>query len=86
MFKTPILSYVILQLARQKELDTKDIYIQAMFQKSEKLIIKIDILQFENKELIRALKIEKQKRNKDKKLNLLSEKNNNPQLFFLLKI
>lgn len=41
----------------------------------------MDILEFENKTLIGALKIEKPKRNRGKKLNLLSENDNGPQLF-----
>lgn len=57
-----------------------------MFQKNKKLAIKIDILEFQNKKLIRVFKIEKKKRNKDKKLNLLHEKNNNSHLFFRLKV
>lgn len=48
---------------------------------SEKLAIKVDILKFENKRLIEALKIEKQKRNKGKSLNLLGEEDNGLQLF-----
>lgn len=52
-----------------------------MLQASEKLAAKMDILEFENKRLIGALKIEKQKRNRGKKLNLLGQKNNGPQLF-----
>lgn len=57
-----------------------------MFWKSKKLAIKIHILEFKNKKLIKTLKIKKEKKNKDKKLNLLGKKNNNLQLFFLSKI
>lgn len=57
-----------------------------MLWESKKLATKVDILDFENKKLIEALKIEKYKRNKGKKLNLLSEKDNNLQLFFLSKV
>lgn len=38
----------------------------------------MDILKFENKELIEALKIKEQKQNKRKRLNLLSAKDNGP--------
>lgn len=61
-------SYVMRQLAKQEQLDDKNTYIQAMLQKSEKLAAKVDILKFENKRFIEALKIEKQKRNKGKKV------------------
>lgn len=47
-----------------------------MLQRSKKLATKVDILEFENKGLIGALKIKKQKRNRGKKLNLLIEENN----------
>lgn len=57
-----------------------------MFQGSEKFTAKIDILRFINKRLIEVLKIEKQKKNRDKKLNLLGEKINSSQLFSLSKI
>ncbi|MCJ1346618.1 hypothetical protein MMC31_004836 [Peltigera leucophlebia] len=75
-------SHAMRQLARQGQLDAKDTYIQAMLRGSEKLAAKVDILEFENKGLIGALKIEKQKRNRGKKLNLLGEEDNGPQLFF----
>lgn len=74
-------SHAMRQLARQKQLDAKNTYIQAMLQRSKKLAAKVDILEFENKELIGALKIKKQKRNRGKKLNLLIEENNGLQLF-----
>lgn len=41
----------------------------------------VDIMKFENKRLIEALKIEKQKRNVSKQLNLLGKKDNGLQLF-----
>lgn len=66
-------------MARQEQLDAKNIYIQAIFQRSEKLTAKVDILEFENRGLIGTLKIEKQKRNRGKRLNLLGKKNNGPQ-------
>lgn len=53
-----------------------------MLWESEKLFPKVDILEFENKELIKALKIKKQKRNRGKKLNLLGKEDNHFQLFF----
>lgn len=86
IFKTSISSLAIEKLARQKQLDAKNTYIQAMFQKSEKLVTEIDILEFENKGFIEALKIEKQKKSKGKRLNLLDEKNNNLQLFFASRV
>lgn len=57
-----------------------------MFQRSEELVAKVDILEFENKKLIEALKIEKQKKNKSKKLNILGKKDNSPQLFSLSRV
>lgn len=74
-------SHAMRQLARQGQLDVKDTYIQAMLQGSEKLAAKVDILEFENKGLIGLLKIEKQKRNRGKRLNLLGEEDNGRQLF-----
>ena len=52
-----------------------------MLRGSEKLTAKVDVLEFENKGLIEALKVEKQKRNRGKRLNLLGEEDNGPQLF-----
>lgn len=49
-----------------------------MLRSSKKLVAKVNGLKFENKRFIEALKIEKQKRNRDKQLNLLGEKNNDP--------
>ena len=43
-------------------------------------------LKFENKRLIKALKAEKKKRNRDKNLNLLNEKNDSSQLFLLSRV
>ena len=48
-----------------------------MLWKSEKLAININILEFKNKKLIKALKMIKQKKNKGKRLNLLGKKNKN---------
>ncbi len=79
--KTPLSCHAIWQLARQGDLDAKDTYIQAMLQGSEKLAAKVDVLEFENKGLIEALKVEKQKRNRGKRLNLLGEEDNGPLLF-----
>lgn len=62
-------------------MDAKDTYIQAMLRGSEKLAAKVDVLEFEIKGLIGALKVEKQKRNRGKRLNLLSKKDNGPELF-----
>lgn len=55
-----------------------------MLKDSKKLVTKVDILKFENKRLIEALKIEKQKKKRNKRLNLLGEKDNGPQLFLSL--
>ena len=74
------------QLARQGKLDTKNISIQAMLWVNEKLVGKVDVLEFENKGLIEALKVEKQKRTRGKWLNLLVEEDNGPQLFSLSRI
>lgn len=55
-----------------------------MLQDNEKLVAKVNILEFENKSLIEALKVEKYKIYKDKQLNLLREEDNSSQLFSLL--
>lgn len=52
-----------------------------MLQDSKKLTAKIDVLNFENKRLIEALKVEKQKRNRGIRLNLLGGEDNGSQLF-----
>ncbi|MCJ1347806.1 hypothetical protein MMC31_006035 [Peltigera leucophlebia] len=57
-----------------------------MLQGSEKFVAKVDVLEFENKRLIEALKIEKQKKNRGKRLNLLGEEDNGPQLFSLSRV
>ncbi len=79
--KTPLSCHAMRQLARQGQLNAKDTYIHAMLRDSEQLAAKVDILEFENKKLIKALKVEKQKRNKGKRLNLLGEEATGPQLF-----
>lgn len=61
-------SHAMRQLARQGQLDAKDTYIQAMLWGSEKLAAKVDILEFENKGLIGALKIEKEKKKEGEKV------------------
>lgn len=38
-----------------------------MLKNSEKFAVKINVLEFENKKLIKALKVKKQKKNKSKK-------------------
>lgn len=48
-----------------------------MLKRSKYLVIMAHYLEFENKKLIKALKTEKKKQNRDKKLNLLNEKNDN---------
>ena len=58
--KITLSCHVIRQLARQGELDAKNTYIQAMLRVSEKLAAKVDILEFEDKKLIEALKVKKQ--------------------------
>lgn len=78
---TPLSCHAMRQLARQGQLNAKDTYIQAMLRGSEKLAAKVDILEFENKGLIEALKVERQKRNRGKRLNLLGEEDNGPRLF-----
>lgn len=74
--KIPLSSYTICQLTRNSHLNTWDNYIQEMLKSSKQLTGKANYLEFENKKLIEALKAEKKKRNKSKRLNLLSEKDN----------
>lgn len=57
-----------------------------MLRDSKKLAVKANYLEFENIRLIKALKTEKKKRNRGKKLNLLSEEDNSPQLFSPLRV
>lgn len=72
--KTPLLYYIMYWLAWQKQLNAKNIYIYAIVWGNEQLAIKINILEFENKILIaKTLKIEKQKKNRGKRLNLLGQ-------------
>ena len=47
---------------------------------------KVECLEFENKGLLEALKTKKKKRNRGKRLNLLGEEDNSPQLFSPSKI
>ena len=78
--------HAIWQLTKQEELNVKNTYIQIILKSSEKLATKVNVLEFENKGLVKALKVEKQKRNRDKWLVLLSAKNNGSQLFSSLRI
>ena len=79
--KTLLSYHAMRQLTWQRQLNAKDTYIHAIFWDSEQLAAKVDILEFENKGFIEALKVEKKKRNRVKQLNLLGEENNGPQLF-----
>lgn len=64
-------------------MNAKNTYIYTILWDKAKLAAKVDVLKFKNKRLIKALKFEKQKRNRGKQLNLLGEKNGSPQLFSL---
>lgn len=79
--KKPLSSYAIHQSAREGHLNTWDNYIQAILWDSEQLVVKVDYLEFENKGLMKALKAERKKRNRGKRLNLHSEKDDGLQLF-----
>lgn len=57
-----------------------------MLQGNQQFAAKTNILEFENKILIQALKNSKQKRNRDKLQNFLRKKDNSLQLFLLLHI
>ena len=57
-----------------------------MLRGSEQLTAKVECLEFENKGLLEALKTEKKKSNKGKRLNLLGKEDNSPQLFSPSKI
>lgn len=74
------------QLAREYHLNICDNYIQAISWGSEQLAAKANCLKFENKGLIKALKAKRKKRNRNKKLNLLDEKDDSLQLFSLSRI
>lgn len=50
------------------------------------MVAKANCLEFENKKLIEALKAERKKRNRGKKLNLLGEDDDGPQLFSLSRV
>ena len=45
------------ELVRQRKFNIKNNYIQAMVRGSKKLIVRVDVLKFENKKFIEALKI-----------------------------
>ena len=79
--KTPPSSYVMRQLAREGHLNVRNNYIKVMLKGSEQLAAITYYLEFENKGLIEALKAEKKKRNKGKRLNLLGGGDNGLQLF-----
>ncbi len=72
--KTSLSSHAICQLAREDHLNIQDNYIQTMLRKSEQLKAKAHFLEFKNKKLMKALKSKKKRQNRDKKLNLLDEK------------
>lgn len=74
MLKIPLFSHVTCQLARKSYSNIRDNYIQAMLRGSKQLVAKTNYLKLKNKGLIEALKTERKKRNKDKKPNLLSKK------------
>lgn len=57
-----------------------------MLKSNKQLIFKTNCLKFENKGLIEALKAKKKKKNRGKRLNLLSEKDDGPQLFSFLRV
>lgn len=79
--KILLLNYAILQLAKKSHSDKKYSYIQTNLKKNQQLIAKMDFWELKNKELLETLKAEEKKRNKDKKLNFLGEKDNGLQLF-----
>ena len=79
--KTPLSSHAIRQLAREGHLNVWSNYIQAMLKRSEQLAAKAHCLEFENKGLMKALKAKKKKQNRSKRLNLLGEEDDSPQLF-----
>lgn len=62
-------------------MNPRDIFIQALLRRSKQLAAQINCLQFKNKGILEALKVEKRKRGRGKQLNLLREENNGPQLF-----
>ena len=73
-------------MAGENPLNIQDNYIQAMLRGSKQLAAIIHYLEFENKGLMEALKIEKKKRNRSKRLNLIGEEDDDLQLFSLLRI
>ncbi len=66
------------QLAREGHRNSRDTYIQVLFRGSEQLAAQVNCLQFENKGLLEALKAEKKKRARGKRLNLLREEDTGP--------
>ena len=84
--KTPLSSHAMRQLAREGHLNVRDNYIQAMLRGSEQLATMAHCLEFENKGLMEALKAEKKKRNRGKRLNLLGEEDDGSQLFLSLRV
>ena len=69
------------QLAREGHLNVRDNYIQAILRGSKQLVAMTHCLEFENKGLMEALKAEKKKPNRGKKLNLLGTEDDGLQLF-----
>lgn len=57
-----------------------------MLRGSEQFAAKVEYLEFENNGLLEALKTEKKKRNRGKRLNLLGEEDNDLQLFLPSKV
>lgn len=82
VLKISLSYYIIYLLTRKIHLNIWDNYIQAILKGIKQLVAKADYLEFENKELIKALKAKKRKKNRDKKLNSFYKINNGPKFFF----
>lgn len=68
------------QLARNGHLNPRDAYIQTLLRGSEQFAAQVSYLHFEYKRLLEALKVEKKKRARGKRLNFLGEEDNGSQL------
>ena len=58
---TPLSSHAMRQLAQNGHLNPQDAYIQALLRGSKQLAAQVSYLQFKNKGLLEALKVEKKK-------------------------
>ena len=79
--KTPITSRAVRRMGRVYKYKPKDTFISKFLRANERLAAEHSINQHVVKGLIEALRQEKKRRNKGKRLNLLGEEDSGPQFF-----